>query len=188
MENTMKCPSISHLLLLLLFCSILPSLASTVKGAKFIKETCKKAALSDPNLSYNFCVTSLQAVPASHSANLQKLGAISANLALINSTNTTKRLNDLLKRGPDKYTKERLLQCKEVYSEAMQTLKKSITAFLVENLEDANIWVSAAYDDAFTCEQGFTERGGGASPLKKENGNLMQLCSIALSITHLLNT
>lgn len=47
--------------------------------------------------------------------------------------------------------------------------------------------VRAAYDDALTCEEGFTESGGGASPLKKETGKLIQLCSIALSITHLLN-
>ncbi|KAJ0111508.1 hypothetical protein Patl1_00040 [Pistacia atlantica] len=65
----------SSLSLLFFFCFFFSD--HLITAHDLVHQTCKKCAQNDPNLNYNFCVTSLEAVPSSHCANLRQLDAIS---------------------------------------------------------------------------------------------------------------
>ncbi|OVA02474.1 Pectinesterase inhibitor domain [Macleaya cordata] len=152
-----------------------------------IKETCKKCAEKSPVLNYDFCVTSLQAVPESKTSNAQGLGIISLELAQTNATDTISFIQKLLKYKDfkDTYTKQCLKDCLDLYSDAIPRLVQSIGAFRSNDYVNANIWISALMDAAMTCEDGFDE-GRKVSPLKKQNYDFYQLCDIALIITKLV--
>ncbi|XP_058085615.1 putative invertase inhibitor [Magnolia sinica] len=171
--------------LLFLFFSHQGQLCVGFPGIQFIQETCNKSTQIDPVLSYDFCLTSLWAVPESHTADLRGLGFISLKLATTNATHTKYRVRKLNHQTRDRFTKECLKTCLEVYSDAITALKDSIKAFKYNNFEDVDTFVSATMSDAETCEDGFKEKKGLVSPLTKENTNLFQLCAMALAITHL---
>ncbi|XP_077242343.1 putative invertase inhibitor [Tasmannia lanceolata] len=141
----------------------------------------------DPQLGYDFCVTSLETDSRSYTTDLQGLGVISVELAITRASITISYIKDLMKNTTsDPFIKERLRSCLDQYSNAIPTLENSSMAFKSKRYEDVNIWVSAAMDGATTCEDGFNEEEGHVSPLTKENGELFQLGAIALAVTHLL--
>jgi pectinesterase inhibitor-like protein len=159
-----------------------------VDGQNLIHETCKTCAQKDPNLSYNFCVASLQAVPKSGLADLRQLGNISIKLTKHNVTATRHRIKKLLKKkNLDPFVKGCLNDCFELYSDAIPSLKKALKDYKGERYEDANIDVSSVIDAATTCEDGFNERNGVVSPLTKRNNDTFQLSAIALSIINMLS-
>ncbi|XP_059433940.1 putative invertase inhibitor [Corylus avellana] len=158
-----------------------------INGHNLIHETCKMCAQKDPNLSYNFCVTSLQAVPKSGCANLRHLGTISIRLTKQNVTATRHRIKKLLeKKNLDPFVKGCLNDCFELYSDAIPSLKKALKAYKGRRYQDANIAVSSVIDAATTCEDGFSEQDGIVSPLTKSNNDTFQLSAIALSIINML--
>ncbi|KAG2669094.1 hypothetical protein I3843_14G018400 [Carya illinoinensis] len=154
-----------------------------------IPETCKKCAQKDPNLIYNFCVTSLQAAPGSYSAsNLRELGKISINLINLNVTNTTRSVKKLLaSKKLDPYVKACLNDCYDLYSGAGTASKQAMKDYKNKRYEDANIEVSSIIDASTTCEDGFKEKKGVVSPLTKINNSTFQLSAIALSIISMLS-
>ncbi|KAJ4727325.1 Pectinesterase inhibitor [Melia azedarach] len=159
-----------------------------ITAHNIVRETCKKCAQSDPNLSYNFCLTSLQAVQSSHCANLRELGIISMKLTRQNLTNTKSFIKELLKNKKlDPFTKGCLNDCFELYSDAIPTLKQTLKDYKSKHYEDANIGVSSVLDACTTCEDGFKEKQDAVSPLSKRNNDTFQLSAIALSIINMLN-
>ncbi|XWS45772.1 hypothetical protein CRYUN_Cryun14cG0008000 [Craigia yunnanensis] len=84
----------------------------------------KKCAQRDPNLSYNFCVTSLQAAPKSHCADDLRELDHACMIALI------------------------------FISDAIPTTKEAIDDYKSKNYDDANIDVSSVMDASTTCEDG----------------------------------
>jgi pectinesterase inhibitor-like protein len=154
-----------------------------------IQETCKKCSQKDPNLSYNFCVTSLQASPELGLCdNLHHLGKISIKLLNQNVTNTRNYIKKLLenKTKLDPYTKACLSDCFELYSDAVPTLSDALKDYKARRYENANIEVSSVFDASTTCEDGFKEKESVISPLTKRNNNTFQLSAIALSIVEML--
>ncbi|OVA02471.1 Pectinesterase inhibitor domain [Macleaya cordata] len=173
------------LLLLLLFN------AGGVNGTDITNETCTKAADSDPNLNYNFCLSSLQSNPKSLTSDLQGLGVISMELCLSNGTNINSHIGKLLEGqiievNPSaiKYLKD----CLELYTDAIYDTQDAIKAFEANDYSSANIKMSSVMDASTNCEDGFKEEGHNlVSPLEKENSDFFQLTAISLAITNLVN-
>jgi pectinesterase inhibitor-like protein len=179
-------PTFSYCLLLL----FLPLLFSTFHAniaQNLIPETCKKCAANDPNLSYNFCVTSLQASNRSQCDNLRGLGMMSIKLIKYNVTNTRHYVKNLLKnKKMDPFVRACLNDCLDLYSDAIPTLKQAMIDYKSKHYKDANIEVSSVIDAATTCEDGFEEKEGAVSPLTKRNNDTFQLSAIALALINML--
>ncbi|KAJ6679291.1 PECTINESTERASE INHIBITOR-LIKE [Salix purpurea] len=180
-------PSFSYFPLLL----FLPLLFSTFHAdiaQDLVPETCRKLAENDPNLSYNFCLTSLQAVNRGQCADLRDLGLMSIKLTKSNVTNTRYYVKKLLKNTKwDPFIRACLNDCLELYSDAIPTLKQAMKDFKSKHYEDANIEVSSVIDAATTCEDGFKEREGAVSPLTKRNNDTFQLSAIVLAVISMLH-
>jgi pectinesterase inhibitor-like protein len=173
--------SFAFLLLFLLF--------FTITATNLISDTCKKCAQNDRTLSYKFCVTSLQAAPNSSSANLRQLGLISMKLVQHNVTNTKHFIKQLLKnKNLDKFVRVRLDDCLELYTDAVPTIKQVMKDYKSKHYRDANIRLSAVSGASTTCEDGFEERPGFVSPLKKRDNDTFQLSAIALSIVNMVSS
>ncbi|XP_050237911.1 putative invertase inhibitor [Mercurialis annua] len=152
-----------------------------------IQQTCKKCARTDPNISYNFCLTSLQASPHCQCADLRDLGTISIKLTRHNVTSTRRYIKGLLnkkKLNPD--LKACLDDCLALYSDAIPSLKQAIKDYKSSRFADANIQLSSVIDASTTCTDGFTDKGV-VSPLKARNNHTFQLAAISLSIINLLH-
>ncbi|XVF33678.1 hypothetical protein REPUB_Repub17cG0188800 [Reevesia pubescens] len=155
-----------------------------------IHQTCKKCAQRDPILSYNFCVTSLQAAPKSQYADdLRELGIISIKLLRRNITNSRSYIKELLKNKKlDPFVRSCLHDCFELYSDAIPATKKAIDNYKSKHYHDANIDVSAVMEFSTTCEDGFKEKEGVVSPLRKRNNHTFQLSAISLAIINMLDS
>ncbi|XP_050234820.1 putative invertase inhibitor [Mercurialis annua] len=155
-----------------------------------INDICKKASNIDPNFTYQFCVSFLASNPKSKSANLEGLVLISIKLTISNSTNIISHISQLLKhKKMDPYINGALKDCLEHYSNANSELHEAISD-LTKSKKDyskANIDVSAAMDLSTTCEDGFKEKKGVVSPLKKENKMFFQMTAIILSFMKLMH-
>lgn len=154
-----------------------------------IRQTCKKCAQRDPNLSYNFCVTSLQSAPKSHCADdLRELGMISIKLLQRNLTNSRSYIKELLikKKKMDPFVRSCLHDCFDLYSDAIPTVQQALDDYKSKHYDDANIDVSSVMDASTTCEDGFSEKEGVVSPLTKRNNDTFQLSAVSLSIINML--
>ncbi|KAI3436971.1 Mannosyltransferase [Psidium guajava] len=152
-----------------------------------IHETCKKCAQEDPNVSYRFCVASLESNPKSCCVDLRGLGLISIKLLRHNVTEARSYAKKLLKsKKTDPFIKPCLQDCLELYTDAVPGLEKATRAYKDERYMDANTDLSAVMDAPTTCEDGFVERGA-ASPLTERNKDAFQLSAMALSIVTMLS-
>ncbi|XP_057980481.1 putative invertase inhibitor [Malania oleifera] len=175
---------LSHPFILFFFFS---TFHGVVTGSTLIQKTCNVSAKTDPNLPSGFCVTSLQAAPASECASLRGLGMISMRLAGDNATDTRCYITRLLKNPTlNPFARGCLVDCLDLYSDAIPDLAEAMKSYRAGRFDDANIQVSAVMDAASTCEDGFKERRGLVSPLTKRNNDLFKLSAITLSIMNLL--
>ncbi|PQP93042.1 putative invertase inhibitor [Prunus yedoensis var. nudiflora] len=185
--STFSLTSLPLFLLLFFFFFFFSLKAITAKN--LIPETCKKCVQDDPNLSYKFCVTSLQAAPKSSSSDVRQLGTISMNLIRHNMTSTRQHIKHLLKNTKlDKFLRVYLEDCLDLYSNAIPDIKKALRSYKAKQFRDANVRVSGVCDAPVTCEDGFHEREGLVSPLTKRNNDAVQLSAIALSIINMLGS
>ncbi|XP_011032017.1 PREDICTED: putative invertase inhibitor [Populus euphratica] len=150
--------------------------------------TCKKCAEDSKTFSYDFCISSLQAIPVSHVTNIHGLAIIGLELALENATNTISTIKYLLSYETlDRFALVALQDCLELYADALVTIVDGVAAFLTEHYSVAEVKVGAVMEASTTCEEGFSEKTGVVSPLTEENYNLFQLSDIALCIIHMLS-
>ncbi|KAH7525287.1 hypothetical protein FEM48_Zijuj06G0209000 [Ziziphus jujuba var. spinosa] len=156
----------------------------------FIAKFPQKCSKTDPNLSYNFCVASLQSSPESRGAsNLRQLGSISIKLIKRNVTGTRHFIKELLtikNKTLTPYQKACLKDCMELYSDAVSTIEETMEAYKSKHYADANVELSSVVDAATSCEDGFGERKDVVSPLTKRNKDVFQLSAISLSIINML--
>ncbi|GAB2301998.1 hypothetical protein Dimus_036024 [Dionaea muscipula] len=154
-----------------------------------VNGTCKTLSNGDPNIMYNFCVSVLGSDPYSKNSSLEGLGVIAFNLAILNATATKSGIENLLKDNQrfDHFAQSCLQDCLELYSDAKSSLCDGLNSFRARNYEDANVEASAAMDAPTTCEDGFKEKVGEASPLTKENDDFFQLIAIALAFTNMFH-
>ena len=182
-------PQISLLFpLIILLCSFHSIVA---KPNRLIQQTCKKCSETDSNISFKFCITSLQSDPRSHCVkNLDQLGLISIKLVRHNVTDNRVHITEILKKKKknlDPFIKECLKDCLEVYSDAITTLREAIRDYKAKRYADSNVKLSSVIDASTTCEDGFNQKNGVISPLTKRNKDTFQLSAIALSIINMLN-
>ncbi|XP_060207520.1 putative invertase inhibitor [Lycium barbarum] len=148
-----------------------------------INSTCKECSDKSTDINYNFCVTSLQAIPASHVTNLQGIGLVAMELALKNATNTISTIEKMLSSKEfEPFAMDCLRDCLELYADAIAMLVDAFAAFLYKQLDAANIFMRTVMDATSTCDEGFTEKKGELTPLAKENNNLFQLSDISWCI------
>lgn len=159
-----------------------------------VEETCKKFEKKDPNIDYNFCISSFRAHPDIDWADdVQKLGTISLSLIenyVRKSVEYVKKLLLQIKRGVEEsasYEKVRLEDCMELYSEAVVAVEEGKRAYKAKRYDDANIKMSSVMDSSRVCEDGFNDEKQGvvSSPMTKWNKDVFQLTAIALSIINM---
>ena len=163
----------------------------TTSSTTLIRDTCKRCSDTDPNLSYNFCITSLESSPDSRRCrDLHELGLLSMELTKQNVTSTRNFIKHLLKNKKkklDPYVKACLSDCMVLYRDALRSIKDAMKDFKDQAYDDANIAVSSVTDASTTCEDGFKEKENVVSPLTKRNNDTFQLTAISLSIINMLN-
>nr|CAD1825486.1 unnamed protein product [Ananas comosus var. bracteatus] len=82
-----------------------------------LEENCRRIHEFNPERSYDFCVTSLQVVPESPTANLSQLDVIASELMIKNYTHTLGVVQRLLKnQSLSHWQREALRVCNETYS------------------------------------------------------------------------
>ncbi|XP_038875573.1 putative invertase inhibitor [Benincasa hispida] len=161
----------------------------TINTTDLIQETCMKISREDPNISYDFCLTSLESATKDiECINLRHLGLISIGLLRRNVTSTRHHIISLMENTKlYPFVKFCLEDCLELYSDAVPTVTQAMWDYKLKQYDDANIAVSLVMDAAETCEDGFKERKGVVSPLKKRDEDAFELGAIALSIISLLH-
>lgn len=75
--------------------------------------------------------------------------------------------------------------CLELYSDSRETLKQAAKDYKARRYVDANVEVSSVADAATTCEDGFKEKEGVVSPLKKRDDDTFLLSAVSLSIINM---
>ncbi|KAI3981945.1 hypothetical protein MKX01_018851 [Papaver californicum] len=167
----------SYLLFLFLF-------SHAVHGADIVEPTCNKAAKSNPNIKYHYCLNSLKANLKSRYADIQQLGIISTELAKSKANLISNNIKRLLVENKNRADNRYLQDCLEMYSNAGSDLEKVLEAFNAKDYFKANIRMSAAMDASTNCEDGFKETGL-VSPLAKMNDSYFQTTAITLAITNM---
>ena len=150
----------SSLYIMFLFVDLLISLQQyssiSIGSPDLIHQSCKKVAKSDPNLSYNFCVTTLEANPKSENAtSIEELALVSIELTISNATKVRSNISHLLKQN--KFTmnpnaENCLKDCLRFYSDAISSLRYAKCDFRSKNFARANLEISSAMDAPSTCE------------------------------------
>ncbi|XP_057537656.1 putative invertase inhibitor [Amaranthus tricolor] len=161
---------------------------TTINASILINQTCKNSSKTKPNINYKFCVYALQSFPASHCADITRLGQNAITLIKHNVTDTRCYIKQLLqykKIGND--TKSALQDCIDLYSDSLSTLREAIIDYRSSRFVDANVKVSSVMDASSTCEDGFDDIGV-VSPLKERNNRVFQLSAIALSIINMFDS
>ncbi|PRQ18683.1 putative pectinesterase inhibitor domain-containing protein [Rosa chinensis] len=131
-----------------------------------IQQYCKKAADHEPSVNYDFCVSTIEAHPKSHSAHLATLIMTVLDLAGAKVTNFNSHIQEL-KKDP-KVDQPTLQDYEEVYLDATSSMQEATNSFKAKNYESTLNTLSAAMNAPDTCETGFQERKA-VSPLKKED-------------------
>ncbi|KAI3436973.1 Mannosyltransferase [Psidium guajava] len=150
--------------------------------ASVVADTCRKCVASSPNVNYDYCVKALGSDRRSQTADVQGLGLIALNLLESSVTSTGSYIQRLLKRKWEPYVQSCLLDCSDLYSDAVDTTKEAVGAYQAKRYPDAQTSVSAVATDGDTCESQFKEKPGVTSPLTKQSGDTGQLSSIGLAI------
>lgn len=153
--------------------------------SNLIPQSCKEASKHDPNLSYDFCVASIEANNISKNnppTNLEDLVGMSIKITKSNGTNIISKVLKLLRNQSfDQYAKACLRDCFDLYTDSLSDLEDAMVALKSKDLDTAGIKVSAALDNSVTCEDQFKDKKGETSPLTKENYVYFQLNVISLA-------
>ncbi|CAK8562631.1 unnamed protein product [Lathyrus sativus] len=162
-------------------------------ASNLIVRSCREASKNDPNLSYNFCVTSLYESARKnklHPKKLEDLVSMSIQLTKSNGTNIISIIShDLQNQTQGEYVKACLKDCFDLYNDSLESLDDAMVALNTsKDLDTANINLSAALDDSVTCEDQFKERKSEneTSPLTEQNHVYFQLNVISLSFIQMI--
>lgn len=149
-----------------------------------VPDACKAAASSSPNVNHNFCLTSLQAVPNSASADSTELAKIATKLALESANNSKAKIKKLLADAAHDAINPQLSTCRSLYSGMIDNLSVAADAIGSSDRGTARTYLSAALDKPDNCEEAFSEKQT-TSVLSGENANAKQLAAIALALMNM---
>ncbi|CAE6214953.1 unnamed protein product [Arabidopsis arenosa] len=152
-----------------------------------IRNSCKKAAATNPKFKYNLCVTSLETNPQSKAAkDLAGLVMASTKNAVTKATSLKGTVDKILKgKKFNKMSEMPLRDCLQLYTDAIGSLNEASAGVKSRNYPTVKTVLSAAMDAPSTCETGFKERKA-PSPVTKQNDNLYQMILIPLAFTNML--
>ncbi|KAL5551239.1 hypothetical protein UlMin_001415 [Ulmus minor] len=153
-----------------------------------IQDSCKKASDNDPNISNDFCVSTLEANPKSQTATtLGELALSAMDITISNGTSISSTISFLLKNSTlDPFVQSCLQDCSKLYSDASDSLFDAEAAITNKDFGTAKSDTSAAMDAPSTCEDGFKEKKGVVSPLTKESNLFFQFTAISLAFLNMV--
>ena len=132
----------------------------------------------------SLCISTLQSDSEAKSA--KDLLTI-AKVALKHTGNKAGEINGEITRlqgsAKDEGLKQALSDCTENYGDAIDQIQDSTAALGKKKYSDVNTWVSAAMNDADSCEQGFQDQSV-KSPISASSTTFNQLSSNVLAITN----
>ncbi|XP_026383099.1 putative invertase inhibitor [Papaver somniferum] len=158
-------------------------------NGNIIRDVCKNAVTSDPDLKYGFCVASLSENPKSKDADLLGIGEISLQICLQNVTSIESYLDKIAfgvgkgKQNPKQYYP--LNTCLGMYGSAIRFINMAITNFKEKDYYAADKVLSAASGAPTECEHRY-KQSGLDSPFTKENSDFFQLTRTSLAITNMV--
>ncbi|KAE9597405.1 putative pectinesterase inhibitor domain-containing protein [Lupinus albus] len=158
--------------------------------SNLIPQSCNDASNNDPNLTYDFCVSALEANISKNNppTNLEDLVGISIQITQTNGTNMIANILKLLNNQTfSQYAKACLQDCLNLYKGSISTLNDAYVAFKAKDFGTANIKLGAALDTSTICEDQFKDKKGEVSPLTKENKVYFQLNVISMAFVHKFN-
>ncbi|MCL7036811.1 hypothetical protein MKW94_001666 [Papaver nudicaule] len=177
-----SCSSIFHIFLVLNFYIVV-----SVNG-EIVNNQCKNLSSSDPQVNYDFCVSSLEANPLSETSDIFGLAEISMELCLNNATYIQTYIDSILKDGKaEPGARVCLGNCIEFYSMAFREVQKAMEAFSGKDYVTALVRLGGAIASADTCQDGFTDAGVDFGPLRKQYDDFFQLDAISLGIITNIN-
>ncbi|RZC93061.1 hypothetical protein C5167_028420 [Papaver somniferum] len=160
-----------------------------VANGDVVADLCKNASTTpDSMLSYDFCVSALESNPKSKTSDLLGLGVISMELIANNATNLLPYIGKLLEEGKkERFVKQALDTCLEVYADATRSVEDAITDFKDKVYYDARAEITGANDYSVACEDTFNERNL-TFPLRKQVDDFRKLVDISLVIIDLVES
>ncbi|KAG6511793.1 putative invertase inhibitor [Zingiber officinale] len=153
-----------------------------------VESTCKAVSLYT---DYDFCVKTLQSDPTSATADLRGLAVIATNLSSDKAVEVFAKIQTLLKSSQGKEERMCLSICSKLYEVLIRDLNNAWSAIKESRKGDAMSAVSACFDAPSTCEDTFAELSftlSMPSPLKADDKDQEQLCSLTLELAHLFFT
>lgn len=152
--------------------------ASNATGTNLIETACQHAGQRD------LCVTSLEADPNTHDADIQGLALIALRLASSNASDISEHAKGLFRDTTLEPTiQDGYGECLDHYLDAAEQLDDSIAALLAKAYKDVEVWVKVAISDAEQCEAILK---GKEEPMVQKNEIFRQLCNNALAIVKVL--
>ncbi|XP_015874994.3 putative invertase inhibitor [Ziziphus jujuba] len=142
----------------------------------------KKAC--ETSLHKGLCLATIKADRDYKGAKLHDLGQIVLKAATSNASALQKEVEQLLKERASTSVESALKDCKENYDDAVSQLEKSKQALEHKRYNDVNTWVTAAMNDADSCEQGLKESADKDSSIAQKTFIFGQLCSNVLAVTN----
>ncbi|XP_057476688.1 pectinesterase inhibitor [Actinidia eriantha] len=168
------------LLLVILFISPSSQRPSVKAENHLISEICPKTR--NPSL----CLQALKSDPRSASKDLKGLGQFSIDIAEVFAKQTSKIIASLTNQATDPKLKGRYETCSENYSDAIDSLGQANQFLKSGDYNSLNIYASAAFDGAVTCEDSFEGPPDIPTQLHQADLKLEDLCDIILVISNLL--
>lgn len=150
-----------------------------------LDQTCRRVTQAD-QWNYNFCITSLQVVPGSRTADDRGVAVIAAQLLQANYTSIVDKAKKLLNdKGLSPSMTKALGGCLNVYQPASQSLQTAVNKLRSFYVKEAVAYMRSAVGAPDGCALAFYQFRV-KSPLLKENANARTLGNIALAIVALL--
>ncbi|KAF7833544.1 Disease resistance protein [Senna tora] len=165
---------------------------SNGSNSNLIRQSCRLASKDDPNFSYDFCVSSLEANFKSTPppTTFEQPAEMSIRLAKSNATNIILKIKVLLNHQSERFTeyaKSCLEDCIGFYSDSSDELESGMYALKSKpyGCRDAREMISAALATSTICENQFKEREGEVSPITKDYTIFVHLIQMSLDFAHM---
>ncbi|XP_010494741.1 PREDICTED: putative invertase inhibitor [Camelina sativa] len=152
-----------------------------------IQDSCKKAAVKEPALIYNFCVDSLTQDPQSKTATtLEGLILASTKNAAVKTMNVKGIAEQIFKGKGYGGIEAELHDCVEFYDDANDLLNTALASVQSQDYKTANEDFSIALDVLGNCKDGIQEINKQKSPVSNENNILLQKILIPFVFNNML--
>ncbi|KAJ3670339.1 hypothetical protein LUZ60_010663 [Juncus effusus] len=160
-----------------LICLLLGSSTFIHASQNYVEETCKNVTTSKKY--YEFCLTSLQVVPGSQTADVYNLTVMLAELTKTNFTYAyTKYLEVSKQDGWSNTTLSSFHVCLDIYSDTSQ-VDAAVDQAKTRDYNATELMMTTVITDADTCVEAFEEIGE-KTPIPEVDNNVSRLAGLSL--------